>query len=275
MTKIVSTSNRRKSSPKNLVYVVAIAILAIAVIALLLNKSTKEGADENAGQVNLNTPNTTVDSSRSTKINANSNEAKNGDVNAISTVAEVDAAKVQEVAEEDIAEAFTNSTPQKKAIKGVAAPLVKHFDNPVENMLHSLTVRGKHFKSIPRNNMTDEQILEYLRKPVEIYEDDDEKTIEAKEATAEMKTQALAFIENGGTYDDFVRQMVQASNEEHDLLDEVRTTKLKILKEQGLEACAEYLEEANKVLAEAGLKQFKLTVLDTNIAERAMLQRAN
>lgn len=275
MTKIVSTSNRRSSSPKNHVYIVVIAILAIAVIALQLDKTTKNTTNEEAEQVNLNTANANVDSSKAPMTNANSNEEKNGDVNAISTVAEGDVAGVQKVAEEDIAEASTNATPQKKAIKGVAAPLVSHFDNPVENMLHSLTVRGKHFKSIPRNNMTDEQILEYLRKPVEIYEDDDEKTIAAKEATADMKTQALAFIEGGGTYDDFVRQMVQASNEEHDLLDDVRITKMKILKEQGLEACAEYLEEANKVLAEAGLKPFKLTVFDTNIAERAMLQRAN
>lgn len=157
--------------------------------------------------------------------------------------------------------------------KGVPRPLHQYFDNPIENQLASLTIRGKHFKSLPTIKASDDEILAFLRKPVEIYDDDDEKTIRAKEATAEMKTQALAFIEQGGTFQEFVRLMADASNAEHDLIEEVRKEKLRLLKEDGIDAAAAYLEEANKTLKEAGLSEMKVTVFDTNLAERAASSR--
>ena len=134
----------------------------------------------------------------------------------------------------------------------------RYFDNPVENRLEKLSIPGRGVAMLPPNRLSREEVLEILRRPVEIYDDDDEETVAAKERTAEMKRAALEFIEAGGTYDEFVAETARAANEEAALLKETRVEMMRLLKEEGYEAAEAYLEEANASLREAGMKEMRI-----------------
>ena len=134
----------------------------------------------------------------------------------------------------------------------------QYFDNPVENRLEKLGIPGKGVALSLPNRLSDEEVLEILKRPVEIYDDDDEETVAAKERTAAMKAEALKFIENGGTYDEFVAEMTRVSNEEAALKNGSRQELMRILREDGYEAAEAYLEEANAALRAAGLDEMRI-----------------
>ena len=123
------------------------------------------------------------------------------------------------------------------------------------------------------NRLSQEEILAILRRPIQINEDDDEETVAAKERTAEMKTAALEYIESGGTYDEFITEMVKTSNEEAEMKKTARMEMMRILKQEGYEAAEAYLEQVNPTLKEAGLKEMKIP-LPFRVKHQKELERA-
>ncbi len=122
-------------------------------------------------------------------------------------------------------------------------------------------VSRENFSSLepPRVTLSQEEILAYLRQPVEIFDDDDEETVRAKERTAETKAAALDYIAQGGTFNQFLRDMAAAATEEKAMVDDVRFEMRRILDAEGPEAAQAYLDKANKGLREAGLKEVFLS----------------
>ena len=138
----------------------------------------------------------------------------------------------------------------------------EYFDNPVENLLASVSEPGAEFMfSPPRVSLSDEEIIAILKRPVEIYEDDDEEAARVKERTAALKTDALAFIEQGGTYNQFVRDRAAAATEQAAMIEDVRQEMIRILRKSGRKAAEEYLAEANPVLREQGLREVTISKL--------------
>ena len=131
----------------------------------------------------------------------------------------------------------------------------KVFDNSVEEQLEAVSRDG--FDSIVtlRADLPQEEILEILRRPVEIYDDDDEETVAAKERTAEMKAEALKFIEAGGTFNQFLRDCQAAATEAREAVKDVQEEMKRILMAQGEEAAQAYLDEQNPRLREQGLRE--------------------
>jgi hypothetical protein len=129
------------------------------------------------------------------------------------------------------------------------------FDNLVEEQLEAVSRDG--FDSIVtlRVNLSEEEVLEILRRPVEIYDDDDEETVAAKERTAEMKAEALKFIEAGGTFNQFLRDCQAEANEAREAVKDVQVEMRRILFEQGEEAARAYLDRQNPLLHEQGLEE--------------------
>lgn len=164
-------------------------------------------------------------------------------------------------AEERWRVADSNRLAKSEAIMLAAAPK-KHFDNDVENTIESISKPGARFLMTPRVDMNPDEILALLRKPVEIFEDDDAETVAAKERTAEFKREALEFIEGGGTINQFIRDVVAAQTEAQETVEDIRREKARILKTQGLEAAQAYLDEVNPRLREAGLPEVKIGRLD-------------
>ena len=153
-------------------------------------------------------------------------------------------------------------------------PKPKVFDNPVENELEELSRAGGLGLRTPRVDMSYEETLEYLRKPVEIYEDDDPATVAAKERTAAMKTEALAYVEKGGTLNQFMRDYQAQARENEGTLDEVRSEMKRILEAEGREAAQAYLDEVNPQLKDAGLPEVRLSGLLVKAVERRKLREA-
>ena len=137
-----------------------------------------------------------------------------------------------------------------------------HFDNEVENVLERVSKQGALFMQVPQIDMPQEQVMEFLRRPVEIYDDDDPEAVAAKERVAEFKTAALKFIEEGGTINQFVRDCAAANKEARDTLEEIKREKRRIMLEQGEEAAQAYLDEVNPQLKEAGLPEVKIGKTD-------------
>ncbi len=153
-------------------------------------------------------------------------------------------------------------------------PKPKIFDNPVENELEELSRAGGLGLRTPRVDMSHEETVEYLKRPVEIYEDDDPATVAAKERTAAMKTEALAYVEKGGTLNQFMRDYQAQARENEETLDEVRSEMKRILEAEGREAAQAYLDEVNPQLKDAGLPEVRLSGLLVKAVERRKLREA-
>ena len=150
--------------------------------------------------------------------------------------------------------AESNRLAKSEAIMRAMQPKT-HFDNEVENVLERVSKPGALFMQVPQIDMPQEQVLEFLRRPVEIYDDDDPEAVAAKERVAEFKTAALKFMEEGGTINQFVRDCAAANKENRDTIAEIKREKRRILLEQGEEAAQAYLDEVNPQLKEAGLPE--------------------
>lgn len=162
----------------------------------------------------------------------------------------------------------TTSTPHPTSVRdkeeakivpaGIKAP--EYFDNQVENLLALVSTPGTEFCTTPpRLDLTKDEILSYLKRPVEIYDDDDEETIAVKERTAAAKAEALEYIESGGTCDQYIRDMAAIATEQAEQVEDVRLEMLDILRTKGREAAEEYLATANPLLKEQGLKEVVIT----------------
>lgn len=142
------------------------------------------------------------------------------------------------------------------------------FDNPVEEQLESVSRDG--FDSIValRVNLSNEEVHEILRQPVEIYDDDDEETVAAKERTAEMKAAALDYIEAGGTFNQFLRDCQAEANEARETVKDVREEMKRILETEGEEAARAYLDAQNPLLRAQGLEEVHIGKGLLRMAER-------
>ena len=146
------------------------------------------------------------------------------------------------------------------------------FGNTVEDQLEAVSREG--FDSIVtlRVDLPQEEILEILRRPVEIYEDDDADTVAAKERTAEMKQAALDYIAAGGTFNQFLRDCQAEANEARETVTDVRNEMKRILLSQGEEAAREFLDRQNPLLREQGLPEVHIGKGLLMMAERRRVE---
>ncbi|MBR3084932.1 MAG: hypothetical protein IKH04_00870 [Kiritimatiellae bacterium] len=141
------------------------------------------------------------------------------------------------------------------------------FDNDVENTLAVISRPGVNFfDNPPRVEMTMDEVVAFLRRPVEIGEDDDEEAIAAKERTADFKSRALKAIEEDGlTFDQFVRDVVAVRREQYEMREDARLEMVRLLEEEGEGAAREYLNSVNDALREQGLDEI---VMPRHLIER-------
>ena len=152
--------------------------------------------------------------------------------------------------------------------------LYEECDNDVEENL--MDISRIYFDCIapPRVNLTHEQTLEILRRPIQIEEDDDEQTVAAKERTAEMKTAALKYIEDGGTLNQFFRDYAAQAREAAATVRDVREEMLRIFHDKGQEAAQAYLDEVNPQLKDIGLQEIHIGKGMVKMMERRWAQEA-
>lgn len=271
----IVTSAPRKSNGKSrfpLPTVLAVAVL-VAVACFFIVKPSWKGGDSDAES-------SFAESSKATGTSAS--EKAKSDSSAVGKAGVADAKTDSKVAVEEAAnpdaekiEVVVGAEEKKDAPKPMPFGVLskQYFTNSVENQLEKLGISGRGVAMVLPNKLTQAEVLEILRRPVDIYEDDDEETVAAKERTAAMKQEALKFIEQGGTYDEFVSEMAKISNEEAAMAKSARSEMMRVLKEEGYEAAEAYLEEVNPALKAAGLKEMKIP-LPFRVKHQKELERA-
>lgn len=133
------------------------------------------------------------------------------------------------------------------------------FDNDVENLLAAVSEPdGEFAMPFPQCDLSVEEILSYLKRPVLVYGDDDEKTVAVKELTTVAKTEALEYISLGGTFNQYLRDRIAVLNEEAAQVEEIRLEMVRIFRKDGLEAASAFLDAANPKLRAMGLKEVSL-----------------
>ncbi len=271
---IVTTSSNKRPKSNPTLPIAIVAIVIVAVIAFYLGTRTKQPRPQTSVSDTSATPTATAQDrnpdgvakpvAKEDAVSVQA-ETKNGTQESDIDDDAIAMTNVSETVSEKPAE---RTVPQRKPHKR------KFFDNQVENQLEVLSNRSVKFKNLPRTRFSEAEVMEYLRKPIEINEDDDEETIAAKERTAEMKTLALKYIEEGGTYEQFIQEQAKASTEEAETRRAVHAEAVRILKSEGLQAAEEYLSEVNPQLKEAGLKEVAIPLALRRKAEIEAEERA-
>ena len=272
-----STSRRPRgksqvaSCKSTILFIAAVAIIAVAAIYLGTRASSPRQPQQVPDTTDKPAPAATTTSAAPA---APASPPSGGATSAVSAAptsppsggptssADIESAESAAAAKHAAWEAAESNRLAKSEALILAREPKTHFDNEVENVLERVSKQGALFLQIPQIDMSQEQVLEFLRRPVEIYDDDDQEAVAAKERVAEFKTAALKFIEEGGTINQFVRDCAAANKEAHDTLEEIRREKRRIMLEQGEEAAQAYLDEVNPQLKEAGLPEVTINKVD-------------
>lgn len=153
----------------------------------------------------------------------------------------------------------TAGEPAEKPVVYGAPKEREFFDNEVENLVASVSEPGAEFFGFPPSvDMSDEDVLALLKRPVEIYEDDDPEAIAAKERTAEFKSMAIEAMEKDGlTFNQFIRDLSHLRNEQAAMREDARSEMIRILKSRGEEEAREYLDGVNAELKAQGIKELE------------------
>ncbi len=273
---IVTTSNTSSRRPrgKSQVTLLIAAVAIIAAVAVYLG--TRAFSPRQVPDTTVKSPAAPTGGAASGRAVQERGETPHLPQNATgASLPEADGQTVQPSnSQTDSAEPAAAPAARPKTVESPVKPKPKVFDNPVENELEELSRANGLGLRTPQVNMTHEETLEYLRKPVEIYDDDDPATVAAKERTAAMKTEALAYIEKGGTLNQFMRDYQAQAREDEATLEEVRNEMKRLLNDKGREAAQAYLDEVNPQLKEAGLPEVRLSGLLVKAVERRKQREA-
>lgn len=103
-----------------------------------------------------------------------------------------------------------------------------------------------------------EDIGEILNRPVDIFEDDDEKTVEIKENLAKMKEEMKQYIAEGGTAENFLLWYHNELSKDYEDWKAAQNYVVQLLKDGNLEEAEQYAAEANADLSKRGVRNVKL-----------------
>ena len=134
----------------------------------------------------------------------------------------------------------------------------KPFDNPVENSLVGLSMENGKFIPAFMLNHSDEEIMAALRREVVINQDDPEEVKLKKQAVAEMKAVILDYMEQGGTYRDFVYEMAAYVKAERKVKAAGIHKIVQLVKAGDIEGAKAYREELDKVLESQEFTKIRL-----------------
>lgn len=132
------------------------------------------------------------------------------------------------------------------------------FDNPFENMLGSIVTPGGFFIPAVINRMSEQEIMEILKRPITIFSDDSEEVQAKKEAVAALKAAMVEYIDKGGSYQTYIAEMQNVVREERTLTTEGRRGVMTLLLSGNVEGAKEYYKTANEALQAKGLPPMKI-----------------
>lgn len=274
---VVSSPNKGRGKSYPTVLVLAV-VLAGALAYIAFSGFGGKGVDGEANADASATP------SKSAAVQApfpseSAVPTANSDTKVGETSRKADVASGANGIPEEVGRSRSSGSPSKLSAPAQAATEaevaeVKMFDNDVEDWLEKVSRNDFESLEAPRVNMSQDEIVAFLKQPVDIYDEDDDETIAAKERTAEVKAQALQFIEDGGTLNQFLRDYAAQAKEGQETVKDVRDEMLRIFHDEGIEAAQEYLDKANPQLREQGLKEVVIGKGTIKMMERRKAREA-
>lgn len=134
------------------------------------------------------------------------------------------------------------------------------FKHPIERALYALTIPNG--MAIPPKSIfrryTKEQILEMLKKPVEISPDDSEHVAERKKKTQAMKDGILDLYNRGHSLDDIIADLDKTSRSENFEMADARLGLNEAMHTGDAGKVREYVAKKNAELAAKGLEELKV-----------------
>lgn len=131
------------------------------------------------------------------------------------------------------------------------------FDNSFEENLVGLSVEGGSFIPGMLMGLETNAIMPLLRRDVVINDDDTEDEKAKKAAVAEMKGVILDYIEQGGTFDQFVMEMRSLTVQERALKAKAYKKVGELINEGKLDEARAYRDTFNAVMDEHGFPPLK------------------
>lgn len=132
------------------------------------------------------------------------------------------------------------------------------FDNAFEANFANLAIEGRSFIPAFLVGLDHDAVMKTLKKDYVLKGDETEEELAAINAFVEMKGVALDYIEQGGTFDEFVTEMASFVQAER----KIRANSLKqvmmLYKEGRIEEAREKCEALNAMLSEQGYGKIKL-----------------
>lgn len=132
------------------------------------------------------------------------------------------------------------------------------FDNSFEENLVGLSIEGGSFVPGMLMGLDTNAIMPLLRRDVVINEDDTDDEKAKKEAVAEMKGVILDYIEQGGTFDQFVMEMRALTVQERSMKSKALKRVAELCKAGKLDEARAYVDSFNSVIDEQGFSPLKL-----------------
>lgn len=131
------------------------------------------------------------------------------------------------------------------------------FEDKAENGLVAMALQGGSF--VPAfSKMSDESARELLERPVDIYDDDSDDVKAKKEAVAEFKLAALAYMDAGGSYNDYVDEVYAISKLERKLSSQGLRRIIELIKDGKIEEARRFKSTLDAALKEQGLSPVNL-----------------
>lgn len=100
----------------------------------------------------------------------------------------------------------------------------------------------------------DENLDEILERPIEIFDDDDDETVAAKENCARMKEELRQFMADGGSAETFMLWHHNELMKDYEEWRDAQHNAVQLLLGGDLDAARRYAEEASATLAERGIR---------------------
>lgn len=132
------------------------------------------------------------------------------------------------------------------------------FDNFFEENLIGLSVEGGTFIPGMLMGYDEEDVISMLKRPVEIKEGDDETVVAKKEAVAEMKTIILDYIQQGGTFDQFVTEMRAFTVYERNIKGQALKKVTSLYNDGKIDEAKAFLQTFDGILSQEGFLPLRL-----------------
>lgn len=132
------------------------------------------------------------------------------------------------------------------------------FDNAFEENLVGLATGTGGFIPGLLMGQSNEDIASVLTSPVKINPDDPEEVVAKKQAVQELKKDIISYIENGGTFDEYVMEMRKQTATERTAKSTALREIVKLLKEDKVEDAAAFRTAFDETAAKSGITPLKL-----------------